>query len=150
MDLSKLKWVVIIVIVVGGGWLLTSGGISWAFKNATEAVPGEDIARDETDEATLSKYGGFLFLTFRYEQAKKFYKTAIDRYPEGKNAWNNYYNLANCEDKLANYQETAVILHMLWQADADQYDERVPDVSTLRLRLDKLIEVHELPHHQFR
>jgi tetratricopeptide (TPR) repeat protein len=149
MDLSKLKWVVIILVVVGGGWLLTSGGINWVYNQATDAVPGVDPAKDKTDEAMLSKYGGFLLTTFRYEGAKKFYRTAVERYPEGANAWWNYYQLARCEEKLGNYKEACDILFMLWEQNADQYDERVPDMATLRLRLDKLIEIHELPHHWY-
>ena len=148
MDLSKLKWVIIAAIVIGGGWLVTEGGINWIFDNATEADPGNDPEKDENDEGTLSRYGGFLMATFRYEKAKKFYQTAIDRYPEGDNIWWNYYQMARCEEKLYEYQRAADILHMLWTEDADQYDERVPDMATLKLRLDKMIEVNDLERYE--
>lgn len=144
MDLSKLKWVLIAAVVIGGGWLVTEGGINWVFKNATEDTPGADPERDKTDEATLSRYGGFLLSTFRYERAKTFYQAAINRYPDGENLWWNYYQMARCEEKLYDYQSAADILHMLWLEDADQYDKRVPGKPALRLRLDTLIEMHEL------
>ncbi len=150
MDLSKLKWVFIAAIVIGGGWLVTEGGITWVYNNATEATPGTDPEKDKTDENTLSRYGGFLLTTFRYERAKKFYQAAIDRYPDGDNLWWNYYQMARCEERLFNYQRAADILHMLWTENADQYDERVPDVATLQLRLDKLIEVNDLERYDAR
>ena len=150
MDLSKLKWVLIAAIVIGGGWLVTEGGVNWVYKNATEASPGTDPEKDKIDESTLSRYGGFLLATFRYEKAKKFYQSSIDRYPDGDKLWWNYYQMARCEEKLYNYQRAADILHMLWTEDADQYDERVPNQATLRLRLDKLVEVHDLDRYDER
>ncbi len=144
MDLSKLKWVFIIVIVIGGGWLVTAGGINWVYGNATKATPGVDADKDSVDESTLTRYGGFLLSTFRYNKARHFYNTAIERYPNGTNVWWNYYQMARCEEKLENYQEAANILHMLWLEDADQYDERVPGMATLKLRLDNLVEIHGL------
>ena len=144
MDLSKLKWVLIAAVVIGGGWLVTEGGINWVYKNATEDTPGADPEKDKIDESTLSRYGGFLLTTFRYEKAKDFYQTAIDRYPDGDNLWWNYYQMARCEEKLYNYQRAADILHMLWLEDSDQYDERIPDQSTLKRRLDLLIELNDL------
>lgn len=150
MDLSKLKWVFIAAVVIGGGWLVTEGGINWVYSNATKETPGADLDKDKVDESTLSRYGGFLILTFRYEKAKKFYQTAIDRYPEGENVWWNYYQMARCEENLYNYQRAADILHTLWTEDADQYDERVPDMATLKLRLDKLIEVNDLQRYDGR
>ena len=150
MDLSKLKWVLIAAVVIGGGWLVTEGGINWVYKNATEDTAGADPEKDKIDESTLSRYGGFLLTTFRYEKAKEFYQTAIDRYPDGDNLWWNYYQMARCEEKLYNYQRAADILHMLWTEDADQYDERVPNQATLRLRLDKLVEVHDLDRYDER
>ena len=144
MDLSKLKWVIIAAIVIGGGWLVTEGGINWIFDNATEADPGNDPEKDENDESTLSRVGGFLMATFRYEKAKKFYQTAIDRYPGGEKVWWNYYQVARCEEKLYNYQRAADILHMLWLEDAHQHDKRVDGQSTLKRRLDLLIELNDL------
>lgn len=144
MDLSKLKWVLIAAVVIGGGWLVTEGGINWVYKNATEDTPGADPEKDKIDESTLSRYGGFLLTTFRYEKAKEFYQTAIDRYPDGDNLWWNYYQMARCEEKLYNYQRAADILHMLWLEDAHQYDKRVDVQSTLKQRLDLLIELNDL------
>ena len=144
MDLSKLKWVLIAAIVIAGGWLVTEGGVNWVYKKATEATPGTNPEKDKIDESTLSRYGGFLLSTFRYEKAKKFYQSAIDRYPDGDKLWWNYYQMARCEEKLYNYQRAADILHMLWTEDADQYDERVPGRPRLKLRLDTLIELNDL------
>ena len=150
MDLSKLKWVIIAAIVIGGGWLVTEGGINWVYNNATKSTPGADFEKDNIDEKTLSRYGGFLLTTFRYEKAKNFYQTAIDRYPEGASRWWNYYQMARCEERLGDYQRAADILHMLWTENADQYDERVPDMATLKLRLDKLVEINELEPYEGR
>ncbi len=150
MDLSKLKWVLIAAVVIGGGWLVTEGGINWVYNNATEATPGADPDKDSINESTLSRYGGFLLATFRYEKAKRFYQTAIDRYPDGANLWWNYYQMARCEEKLYNYQRTADIFHMLWSEDANQYDDRVPDQSTLKRRLDQLIELNDLERYDDR
>lgn len=145
MDLSKVKWVVIIAIVVGGGWLATEGGVNWAFKRATSGTPGESESADATSEATLTRYGGFLMSTFRYERAKEFYTEAITRFPDGKNRYWNRYQLARCEDKLGNFQNEVDLLYSLYEIDADQYDERIPGVNELQLRIQKLVEVHELP-----
>ena len=150
MDLSKLKWVLIAAVVIGGGWLVTEGGVNWVYKKATEATPGTNPEKDKIDESTLSRYGGFLLSTFRYEKAKKFYQSAIDRYPDGDKLWWNYYQMARCEEKLYNYQRAADILHMLWTEDADQYDERVPDQATLKIRLDNLIEINDLERYDER
>jgi len=146
MDLSKVKWVVIIAIVVGGGWLATEGGINWAFKRATSGTPGESESADKINEATLTRYGGFLLATFRYEKAAKFYSEAISRFPNGANRYWNRYQLARCEDKLENYQNEVNLLYSLYEIDADQYDERIPGVDELQLRIQKLVEVHELPN----
>ena len=150
MDLSKLKWVVIAAVVIGGGWLVTEGGVNWVFSNATKEAPGADADKDKVDESTLSRYGGFLLMTFRYEKSKKFYQAAIDRYPDGENLWWNYFQMARCEEKLYNYKRAADILNMLYTEDADQFDERVPDMATLKLRLDKLVEMNDLPRYDER
>jgi len=145
MDLSKVKWVVIIAIVVGGGWLLTSGGVNWAYNKATSGTPGQDASADARNEALLSRYGGFLLATFRYERAKDFYTAAITNFPGGKNAYYNMYQLARCEDKLGNYQAEVDILTRLYEVEAVQYDTRVANQNKLKLRIEKLVEVHELP-----
>jgi tetratricopeptide (TPR) repeat protein len=145
MDLSKVKWVLIIVVVVGGGWLVTQGGMDYMFEKATKNLPGNDPEQDVLDEATLSKYGGFLLTTFRYKQAKVFYEAAIQRYDtKGKNYYFNNLQLARCEEKLENYREAVTILDNLYGVDADQYDERIPNQDKLKLRIMKLVEMHEL------
>jgi tetratricopeptide (TPR) repeat protein len=145
MDVSKLIWALVIVAVVGGGWLLTSGGVNYMYNNATKATVGQDASKDETDEAALSKWGGFLLSTFQYEKAQKFYQTAVDRYPAGKNFWWNCYQLARAEEKLKNYEKSVQILTMLRDQNADAQDERVPDFDNLNLRINKLRELHEIP-----
>jgi tetratricopeptide (TPR) repeat protein len=146
MDLSKVKWVVIILIVVGGGWLFTEGGVNWMYNRATSSTPGEDEGVDARSEAALTRYGGLLLSTFRYEKAKKFYSTALERYPNGKHNYWNMYQLARCEDKLGNFQNEVDLLVRLYEIDADQYDERIPGVNELKLRIEKLVEVNELPN----
>ena len=89
MDLSGLKWPIIIVVVVGVGWLLSSGGTNYMYKNFTTAEVGADPARDKTDEAGLSRLGGFMLKTFRYEKAEEVFATAVSRYPDGANVWYN-------------------------------------------------------------
>lgn len=145
MDVSKLIWALVIAAVVGGGWLLTSGGVNWQLTKYTEATPGEDADRDELDEAGLSKLGGFLLTTFRYEKAKEVYDLALDRYPDGKNIWWNLYQLARCEERLENYQDAVNCLVILRDQDGDSHDERVPNRDNLELRIQKLVETHELP-----
>jgi hypothetical protein len=136
--------VFIIAIVLGVGWLATEGGVNWAYNKATASTPGEDENTDKVSEATLSRYGGFLLSTFRYEKAKKFYNEAVTRYPAGANAYWNRYQLARCEDKLGNFQNETDLLYSLWEIDAHQYDARVPNVDELKLRIQKLVEVNEL------
>ena len=145
MDLSKLKWAVVILVVFGGGWLATEGGVNWAYNRATAATPGQDEAKDRSDEATLARYGGFLLATFRYERAKTFYDTALNRYPAGKNNYWIRYQLARCEDKLGNIQREVDLLFGLYEIDADQFDERIPGQNELALRIQKLVEVNDLP-----
>lgn len=145
MDLSKLKWIFIVAVVLGVGWLATDGGINWAYNSATSITPGQDESADKAAEAKLTRYGGFLLATFRYEKARKFYDEAIRRYPGGKNTYWNRYQLARCEDKLGNFQSEADLLYSLYEIDAIQYDSRIPNANELQLRIQKLVEVHELP-----
>ncbi|PCJ53775.1 MAG: hypothetical protein COA73_14960 [Candidatus Hydrogenedentota bacterium] len=147
MDLSKVKWVVIVLVVVGGGWLVTEGGMDYVFNAATEELPGNDPEKDVIDEASLSKYGGFLLSTFRYTKAKIFYTAAIERYgPEGGNYYWNIYQLARCEEKMGNYESAVLLLRELHNVDGDAFDERVPGRDTLKLRIMKLVETHDLSH----
>lgn len=150
MDLSKLKWLVIILVVFGGGWLVTSGGISYMYNRATSGVPGANPNKDKKDEATLTRYGGFLLSTFRYEQAKKFYSAAVQRYPAGANRYWTRYQLARVHEKLDENEEAVLLLLGLWEEDAIQYDSRVANKDELKLRIQKLIEVNQLDMDPFK
>jgi len=145
MDLSGLKWPIIIVVIVAIGWLMTSGGVNWMVGNFTKATPGQDAARDKTDEAGLSRVGGYLLVLWRWEKAAKVMETSIDRYgTNGANYWYNLYRLATCYDRLERYQDSYDTLQDLIAANAHQYDERVPNNDNLSLRASKLKEVNEL------
>ncbi len=144
MDLSKLKWVVIILVVFGGGWLVTSGGISYMYNRATSDTPGANAKNDKVNEATLTRYGGFLLSTFRYEQSKKFYSAAVQRYPAGANRYWTRYQLARVHEKLDENEEAINLLLGLWEEDAIQYDKRVANKDELKLRIQKLIEVNQI------
>jgi tetratricopeptide (TPR) repeat protein len=145
MDLSRLKWPVIILVVVGVAWLLSSGGINFMVNHYTKAVPGQDMAKDKSDEAGLSRLGGFQLMLFRYENAAAIIQVAMDRYgTAGANYWNNLYRMAKAYDRMGQYQASYNVLQQLIAANASQYDKRVPENSNLTLRASKLKEVHEL------
>ena len=144
MDLSKVKWLVIFAVIIGGGWLFTSGGVNYMYNRATSGTPGVDAAKDKRNEATLSKYGGFLMATFRYDRAKDFYNAALQRYPGGANRYWNRYQLARCHEKLEEYEDAVNLLVYLHNENAIQYDPRVANPDELKLRIQKLIEVNEL------
>ena len=144
MDMTFLKWPIIIAIVVGVGWLLTEGGVNYMYDKFTTGSVGEDAERDAFNESGLSKLGWYSMMTYRYERAATIYELSVDRYPDGANYWMAYYHLARAYERMERYQEAVDILAMLRNADADQYDERVPNVATLTLRIDKLVEVNLL------
>ncbi len=145
MDLSGLKWPIIIVVVVGIGFLATSPGINYMVNNFTKATPGEDLDRDKIDEAGLSRVAGYLMYLWRYENAASVMQLSIDRYgPSGANYWHNKYRMARCMDRLKRYRASYNILQELIEANASQYDSRVADNDTLRLRAAKLKEVQGL------
>ena len=144
MDLSGLKWPVIILVIVAVGWLMSSGGVNWMVNNFTKATPGQDVERDKLDEAGLSRVSKYLVLIFRYEKASQVLETALDRYPNGPNYWNNLSRLSTCYDKMRRYQDAYNIIQELMANDAHSKDPRVPVNESLRLRADKLKEVHEL------
>ena len=145
MDLSGLKWPIIIVAIVGIGWLLSSGGVNYMVNSFTEATPGQDAEQDKTDEAGLTRVGGYLLYLWRYEKAADVMQMAIDRYGEtGANYWYNMYRLARCTDRMEQYQNSYDILQFLIENNANQYDKRVPGNDTLRLRASKLKEMYEL------
>ena len=146
MDMSKIVWLVVIVAIVGGGWLLTGSGMNKMYENATSSMPGNAPEQDAKDEATLSKYGAFNLKLFRYDEARKFYTTSIDRYgTNGKNYWWNVFQLARVEQKTKNYAATIDWLYLLWVNDANQFDKRVANRDILQGRITRLCEVHEIP-----
>lgn len=142
MDLTWLKWLVIILVVVGVGWLFTSGGINYMDKKFSGPAADPEMAK--VNEAGLSKLGGFLLGTFRYDRARDVFERAIHTYPQGDNALYNYYRLVKCYEKLGRYRDAADTLGYLSNIDAHTKDDRVPESSNLDLRRAKLIEVHEL------
>jgi tetratricopeptide (TPR) repeat protein len=144
MDLSKVKWAVIIAVVVGGGWLLTSPGTEWMFNKLKNYTPGTDAATNDANEASLSKLGGYLFQTLRYEPAEKVFEYTVDKYPDGKNVYYNAYRLVKCHEKREDYKEAVRLLKMLMKANAHQIDDRVPELDILKLRTNKLIETYSL------
>jgi tetratricopeptide (TPR) repeat protein len=144
MDLSWLKWLVIVLVIFGVGWLVTAGGVNYMYNRATAGAVGVDAGKDKVNEATLTRYGGFLLSTFRYEGAKKFYNAALQRYPSGNNRFWNRYQLARCHEKLDEMEESVNLLLYLHDEDANQYDSRIPNQDTLKLRIQKLIEVNQL------
>lgn len=146
MDISKVLWVILGLIVVGAGFLMTNPGADWVYERNATAPAEEDGGSYKFREATLSRYGGFLLATFRYEKAKKFYTAAINNYPAGDNRYWNRYQLARVEEKLKNWQNAVNLLYYLWEVDADQYDDRIPNQATLKARILQLVEVHELPN----
>lgn len=144
MDLSWLKWLVIVLVVFGLGWLVTSGGVNYMYNKATAGTVGVDAAKDKSNEAILTRYGGFLLSTFRYDRAKQFYSTALQRYPGGENRFWNRYQLARCHEKLDEMEESVNLLLYLYDENGNQYDSRVPNQDTLKLRIQKLIEVNQI------
>ncbi len=145
MDLSGLKWPAIILVVVAVGWLASSGGVNYMVTNFTKAVPGANAAKDQTDEAGLSKVGGYLMYLLRYEKAAEVMNLSITRYgTTGKNYYYNEYRIAKCLEKMGRMQESYNILNALMNADARQYDDRVPNRDVLAARAAKLKEVNNL------
>ena len=150
MDLSKVKWLVIIAVVGGIIYYLTGPGVNSAYNNATKAAVGVNPDRDAIDEATLSKYGGYLSAMLRYEKSEEFYTTAIDRYgQDSKNFWLNTYKRARCRQKLNKYPESADDLFFLWTEDGHLHDKRVPVNNSLKNQLAKLIELFDLGEENF-
>ncbi|HQH52842.1 MAG TPA: hypothetical protein PKY01_10490 [Candidatus Hydrogenedentes bacterium] len=146
MDLSRFKWPIIILIVIGVFWLLSSPGINFLHKKFTSVKPGEDAKVDKATEAGLSRLGGFLIKTFRYEKGYEVLTDACNMYPEGvgANYWYNQYRMAKCLEKMDRVREALQILDFLYANDIHAVDERVPPQDVLKLRLDKLQEIHGL------
>ncbi len=145
MDLSGLKWPIIIAVIVGIGWLGSGPGINWMIKNFTKAVVGQNAERDKTDEAGLTRVSGYLLMLWKYEKAKNVMEICMNRYgPSAPNYWYNVYRRAKCYEKLGNFQQAYKILKRLESESAEQYHDSVPTNDALRLRAQKLKEVHEL------
>ncbi|MBI5092742.1 MAG: hypothetical protein HZB26_09915 [Candidatus Hydrogenedentes bacterium] len=144
MDLSKVKWAAIIAVVAGVGWSLSSPGTEWWFNKLKAYTPGQSAENDVVNEASLSKFGGYLFQTLRYEKAEEVFQLSIDRYPKGKNVYYNGYRLVKCHEKREDYEGAVGLLVALIKANAHQFDDRVPEVEILKLRTNKLIETHSL------
>ncbi|MEA3366307.1 MAG: hypothetical protein U9Q79_11770 [Candidatus Hydrogenedentes bacterium] len=144
MDLSRFKWPIIILLVIGVFWLLSSPGINFLHKKFTSVTPGEDAKMDKAAEAGLSRLGGFLIKTFRYEKGFQVLTDASTMYPEGANYWYNQYRMAKCLEKMDRVNEALQILDGLYAENIHAVDERVPPRDVLKLRIDKLQEVHGL------
>ena len=145
MDLSRLKWPLIILAVVGIGWLASSGGVNWMVTNYTRATPDQDVKRDITDEAGLTRVGGYLMCLFKYQKAEYVMNLALQRYgTNGKNHHYNRYRIAKCLEKQGRFQESYKILSELEAYNARQYDDRIPDAKVLRTRAAKLKAVNNL------
>jgi len=144
MDLSRLKWPLIILLVVGVGWLVSEGGVNYMHKKFTSASPGQDANVDEVNEAGLTRLGGFLLKTFRWEKAMAVLGDAVRIYPDGENALYNEYRMAKCAEKLGDYQRAVNILGHLMDIEAGAVDARVPSNGHLDLRRAKLMETYEL------
>ena len=144
MDLSFLKWPVIAAIVVGFCWLLSSGGVNFMYKKLVAYAPGTSVAKDDANEASLSKLAGYSLATFQYDRAKFIYTETLKRFPEGKNKYWNTFQLARCEENLKNYQTCVNLLRKLIAADAATHDERVSINEALQFRIGKLVEMYEL------
>jgi len=144
MDLSFLKWPIIIGVIVGVGWLMSSGGVNYMSNKFTAGTPGKDAKKDEIDELGLSRLGGYCLALFNYDKAMSIFQTALERYPNGKNALFIKYRMARCAEKLKDYQQAVNLLKELMVVDAHATDDRVPNNDNLRLRAEKLTEMYEL------
>lgn len=144
MDLSRFKWPVIILVVAAVIWLTTDQGVSYMHRKFMSGPVGADPKKDELNEAGLTRLGGFLMSTYRFQRAVRVFEDAIRRYPKGKNYYYNYFRLGKCKQELGNPQEAVRIYEELFQKDANSIDSRVATRDQLRLRIDKLKELHEL------
>lgn len=145
MDLSGLKWPLIIALVVGLLFLFSESGVNFMFNKFTATPVGQqDAERQVACEAGLSRLGGYLLLTLRYPKAEEVLTTAMQRYPEGKNALYNEYRIAKCAEKQGRYEDCLKILIRLRDMGAHQYDSRIPMHDLLQARIDRLAETHQL------
>jgi len=144
MDLSKVKWVIIIAVVVGAGWLVTAPGTAYMFNKLKAYTPADNAATNDANELSLSKLGGYLYQTLRYDKAEEVFEYTVEKYPNGKNVFYNTYRLVKCHEKREDYDGAVKLLKRLMRANAHQSDDRVPELDILKLRTNKLIETHSL------
>ncbi|MCL4219581.1 MAG: tetratricopeptide repeat protein [Candidatus Hydrogenedentes bacterium] len=144
MDLSRLKWPILIVVLIGVGWLISDPGISFLHTRYTSVEPGVDAAKDVKNEAGLTKLGGFLMSTMRLTRASTCFEDARRLYPDGKNYWWNTYRLAECQERLGNPRKAITLYEELIRYTAREEDNRILENDALQLRVDKLLELHEL------
>lgn len=144
MDLSFLKWPLIIGVIALVGWLGTSGGVSFMYGKFTADTPGVNAQKDAANESGLSQLGEYCIVLFQYERAMAILETAVTRYPNGKNVWDNKYRMVKLAEKQENYQKAVDLMRELMDANASAIDSRVPTNDNLKLRSEKLIEMHQL------
>ncbi|HOF38860.1 MAG TPA: hypothetical protein PLD73_02215 [Candidatus Hydrogenedentes bacterium] len=144
MDLSRFKWPIIILVVIGVFWLFSSAGINFMHKKFTSVPPDRDAKVDQANEKGLSALGGLLIKTFRYEKGFEVLNDASRLYPQGANFWYNQYRMAKCLEKMDRISEALKLLDNLYVNDIHALDNRVPPRDVLKLRIDKLQEVHGL------
>lgn len=144
MDLSRLKWPLIIGLVALAVWIVSDPGVDFMRNQYLKGTPGENAEADVTNEAGLSRLGGFLLKTLRYQRAEQVFTDAITLYPNGKNFLYNQYRLAKCKEKTGKTVASIAILRELERMDAHAMDKRVAESSNLKLRADKLMELGEL------
>jgi hypothetical protein len=155
MDLTFLKWPLIIIIVGALIWLFTDGGLNWMESSLLAKPYGEDAQVDETTEARMSKLAGYLNRTFRSERADQLLIVCAERFPDGKNYYNNLYRRAriherlgntksNPDDQLVHFNNALDFLYILIDDDAHTIDERVPPINALRRRATDIAERNSL------
>ena len=145
MDLSGFKWPLIILAVVAVCWLASSGGVNYMVNSFTKSAPGQDAARDKSDEAGLTAVGTYLMYTLRYEKTAEVLNIAVQRYgTRGANYYYNQLRLAKCWEKLGRMQDSYKIIRDLADVNAAQYDDRIPNQAELSARATKLKEVNGL------
>ncbi len=145
MDLSGFKWPAIIIGVAVVLWLGTSGGVNYMVNNFTKATPGQNVAKDESDEAGLTEVGGYLMFMMNYGRAAAVLNLATERYgTQGANYYYNQFCLAKCWEKLGKMQDSYKIIHDLADINAKQYDDRIPSQENLNTRATRLKEENNL------
>ena len=144
MDLSFLKWPIILGVIALVVFLASNSGVNFMVKKFSADTPGVDIKKDEINEAGLSRVGGYCLRLVKFQKANEIFNLAVSRYPNGKNALYNKYRMIRCAEKMGEFQRAVNIMRELIAVNASTVDSRVADNDNLRLRSEKLIEMHEL------